>query len=45
MATQEEKFICCSVECLSSIAVSQDQRVLSNIGILGKTVFGHLAGK
>jgi hypothetical protein len=47
MNIQEEKSMgCCSfVEDCLCIAVSQVQKVFSNIGRLGKIFFGHLAGK
>jgi hypothetical protein len=47
MVTQLEKLVdsCLLVEYFLSIAVSGDQKVLSNIGILGKIVFGNSAGK
>ena len=45
MATKREKLRGGFVEGLLSIAVSQDRRVLSNTGRLGKIVFCHLAGK
>ena len=45
MATKWEKLTGGFVKCLLSIAVSQDRRVLSNSGRLGKMFFGYLAGK